>query len=143
MGLLDSLAGAAGQMMQNNGQNGHPLVESVLQMLSNGSAQGGLEGLVQQFSQAGLGHIVQSWIGGGANLPVSADQLQQALGDSHLNELAQKLGTSPSEISGQLAQVLPGLVDKLTPDGQMPQGGIQDALGALGGLGALGSLFGR
>jgi len=141
--LLDSLAGAAGQMMQNNGQNGHPLVESVLQTLSNGSAQGGLEGLVQQFSQAGLGHIVQSWIGGGANLPVSADQLQQALGDSHLSELAQKLGTSPSEISGQLAQVLPGLVDKLTPNGQLPQGGVQDALGALGGLGALGSLFGR
>ena len=74
---------------------------------------------------------------------VSADQLQQALGDSHLSELAQKLGTSPSEISGQLAQVLPGLVDKLTPNGQLPQGGVQDALGALGGLGALGSLFGR
>jgi len=143
MGLLDSLAGAAGQMMQNNGQNGHPLAEAVLQMLSNGSAQGGLEGLVQQFSQAGLGHIVQSWIGSGANLPISADQLQQVLGDSHLGSLAQQLGSSPSEISGQLAQVLPGLVDKLTPNGQLPQGGVQDALGALGGLGGLGSLFGR
>ncbi len=134
MGLLDSLAGTAGQMLQNDNGGNSPLIQAVLGMLNNGGAQGGLQGLVEQFSQAGLGNLVQSWIGTGANLPISADQLQQALGSSQIGALAQQLGTSPGEVSGQLAQVLPGLIDKLTPDGQLPQGGIQDALGALGGL---------
>lgn len=134
MGLLDSLAGAAGQMLQNDNGGNPQLIEAVLGMLNNGSAQGGLQGLIEQFSQAGLGNLMQSWIGTGANLPISADQLQQALGSANIGALAQQLGTSPGDVSGQLAQVLPGLVDKLTPDGQVPQGGIQDALGALGGL---------
>lgn len=133
MGLLDSLTGAAGQMMQNDGQ-GAPLVEAVMRMLNQGGAQGGLEGLVRQFTQSGLGDVVQSWIGTGANQPISADQVQQALGHGPLNELAQQVGGSSSDLARQLAQLLPGLVDKLTPDGQLPQGGLPDAIGALGGL---------
>jgi len=132
MGLLDSLTGAAGQMMQNDGQ-GAPLVEAVMRMLNQGGAQGGLEGLVRQFTQSGLGDVVQSWIGTGANQPISADQVQQALGHGPLNELAQQVGGSSSDLARQLAQFLPGLVDKLTPDGQIPQqDSLEKMLGSLG-----------
>lgn len=132
MGLLDTLAGAAGQMLQNQQGGGNAnLIQAVLGMLGSNSAHGGLEGLVNQFTQAGLGSQVQSWIGTGSNLPVSPDQLGQALGGSNIDALAQQTGIPGGDLSAQLAALLPGLIDKLTPDGQIPAGGIDNALGSL------------
>jgi uncharacterized protein YidB (DUF937 family) len=97
-------------------------------MLGSG---GGLNTLVQQFEQAGLGHMIQSWIGTGPNPPISPAQLQQVLGSGQLQALATKLGLSPEAVTSQLSQVLPHLVDGLTPNGQLPQG---DLLGGAMGM---------
>lgn len=100
---------------------GQGLAACVLELLSN--RQGGISGLVETFQQNGLGHIVSSWIGTGGNLPVSAEQIQQVLGNEQIEAFAQKAGIAPEAASSQLAEVLPGVVDKLTPDGEVPQGG--------------------
>jgi uncharacterized protein YidB (DUF937 family) len=103
------------------GESGQGLAASALELLSN--QQGGISGLVEKFQQNGLGNIVSSWIGTGANLPVSADQLQQVLGKEQIQAFAQKAGIVPETASSQLAEVLPDIVDKLTPNGEVPQGG--------------------
>lgn len=133
MGLLDSVMGAVmGQVQQQGG------VAGVLgELLANDGAGGGLRGLVEKFNEAGLGEVVGSWIGKGDNLPVSADQLKEVLGSDLLGKLAGQLGVDPAQASGQLADLLPGLVDKLTPQGVAPENGLGDAgdlLGMLGGL---------
>lgn len=136
MGLLDMVGG----MLGGSGAAGDPkaqLLQAALSMLQGGGAQaGGLAGLVQQFESNGLGNIVQSWIGTGSNLPISAEQLQQVLGNGTLSSLAQQSGLSPDAVSGQLSELLPGVIDKLTPNGQLPEGGInlQSAMSMLGGL---------
>lgn len=124
MGLLDSLAGS---LLGSKAEAPSPLVSSVLDMLGQG---GGLGGLVQAFQQNGLGHLVDSWIGTGQNLPVSPDQIQQALGPK-VQELAQQHGLSADSVSKALSQFLPGLVDHLTPNGQAPQGDLGAGLSAL------------
>jgi len=118
MGLLDSVVGAlAGG--QGGGNSG--LVDVVMQLINN--QPGGLGGLVQSFQQGGLGEVVNSWVSTGQNLPVSAEQLQAVLGGGQLQNIAAQLGVSPEQASGSLAELLPQVVDKLTPDGQLPQGG--------------------
>lgn len=133
MGLLDSVMGAVmGQVQQQGG------VGAVLgQLLANDGEGGGLRGLVEKFNEAGLGEVVGSWIGKGENLPVSADQLKEVLGSDLLGKLAGQLGVDPAQASGQLAELLPGLVDKLTPQGVAPENGLGNAgelLGMLSGL---------
>ena len=106
-------------------------------LLANDGAQGGLGGLVEKFNQAGLGEVVGSWIGKGENLPVSADQIREVLGSDAVGQIAGQLGIDPSQASGQLAELLPGLIDKLTPQGTAPEGGLGNAgdlFGMLGGL---------
>lgn len=118
MGLLDSVVGAlAGG--QGGGNNG--LMDVVMQLINN--QPGGLGGLVQSFQQGGLGEIVNSWVSTGQNLPISAEQLQSVLGGGQLQDIAAKLGVSPEQASGSLADLLPQVVDKLTPNGQVPEGG--------------------
>ena len=119
MGLLDQMAGAlAGGQSGGNGA----LLETVLKLV-NDPRHGGLEGLVQAFQKGGLGEIVNSWVSTGQNLPVSPEQVQSALGDSSMQAIAAQLGVSPEQASGSLADLLPQLVDQLTPNGQLPQGG--------------------
>jgi uncharacterized protein YidB (DUF937 family) len=81
---------------------------------------GGLQGLVQSFHNNGLGSLVSSWVSTGQNLPISADQIHQALGSSQVQALATKAGISPDAAGSAIAQLLPTLVDKLTPSGQVP-----------------------
>lgn len=120
MNLFDDVAGKlAGST--TGGSGGQGLVTSVVEMLSG--HQGGLAGLAAAFQQKGLGDIVSSWIGTGQNLPVSADQVQQVLGEEQIRTFAQKTGISTEAAGQQLADLLPGVVDKLTPNGQIPQGG--------------------
>jgi len=74
---------------------------------------------VQQFHDKGLGSLVSSWVGTGQNLPISADQLQHVLGSDQVKELAAKAGISPETASSHLSQLLPMLIDHLTPNGQV------------------------
>lgn len=138
MGLLDSVLGMAQQALSEPGTGGGggstpDLLQAALGMLNNDAPGGGLGGLVQAFQQGGLGNVVQSWIGTGQNLPISAEQLQSVLGGDNgpLAQIAGKLGMNPADVAGQLSQLLPQLVDTATPDGQLPQGG---GLGALADL---------
>jgi uncharacterized protein YidB (DUF937 family) len=120
MGLFDSVVGAlAGG--QGGGNSG--LMDVVMQLIN--SQPGGLGGLVQSFQQGGLGDIVNSWVSTGQNLPVSAEQLQSVLGGGALQNIAAQLGVSPEQASGSLAELLPQVVDKLTPNGQIPEGGTE------------------
>ena len=138
MGLLDSVAGMLGAAQGGPAADGNAaLINAVVGMLGNGSAAGGLGGLVSQFTQGGLGEVIGSWISTGQNLPISAEQLQSVLGSGVMSSLAQQTGLSQGDLAGPLAQILPQVVDRLTPDGQLPQGGLGD-VGSL-----LGQLLGR
>jgi uncharacterized protein YidB (DUF937 family) len=104
--------------------------------------QGGIDGLLQKFNAAGLGDVAKSWVAKGPNLPVSGDQIAKVFGDGPIQGLAQQVGLQPSQVSGGLAQLLPGLVDQLTPDGQSVGGdALQKGLASLLGGGGKG-LFG-
>jgi len=119
MSLLDQALGAfaGGQSGDNSA-----LLQTVM-LLVNNPQNGGLEGLIQSFQQGGLGEIVNSWVSTGQNLPISAEQIQSVLGGSSLSGLAAQLGVSPEQASGSLADMLPQLIDQMTPNGQIPQGG--------------------
>ncbi len=114
MGLLDNLEGMA--MSKVAGSN--PEAAAVLQMIQ--SHPGGVDGLVQSFHSNGLGGLINSWTSNGANQPVSAAQIQQVLGSEKVQAFAQKLGVSPEAASSTLAQLLPTVIDKLTPNGAVP-----------------------
>ncbi len=162
MSLLNTVLGALGQ--QSGGAGGNPLLQIVLGMLSNGqgggqaggglggllgsalgggggmnAAQGGgaggLGALIEQFSRNGMGEQMQSWIGTGQNMPISPDQLTQVLGSDQIGSIAQQLGVSPNAASGQLAELLPQVIDRLTPNGSVPQGGLGDIGSLLSMLG--------
>lgn len=135
MGLLDSVMGAVGQSVSNSlgtavsgalgdqlgqalgGGNAAGMLQAVTALLER---SGGLQGLVQQFQQGGLGEVVASWISTGQNLPVSPEQIGQVLGRDTLGQVAQTLGMDADQAAGPLAQFLPQIVDALTPQGQMP-----------------------
>jgi uncharacterized protein YidB (DUF937 family) len=85
-----------------------------------GGLLGGLGGLLNKLQQGGLGNAANSWIGSGQNQPVSPGQLGSALGPNIIKTLAQQSGISEDELTKQLSQVLPGIVDKLTPNGRLP-----------------------
>jgi uncharacterized protein YidB (DUF937 family) len=91
---------------------------------SPGQAQGGLLGglgaLVQNFQQAGHGDVINSWIGSGQNQPITSDQLQQALGPQAVDNLSRLTGVTATDLIPELARALPGLIDRLTPHGRMP-----------------------
>lgn len=134
MSLLDNLGSLLGG--QGGQAGGNSLISVAGDLLQKA---GGVQGLANMLQQHGLGEQVQSWVGAGANQPVSGHQLGQALQGgglgSVLQEAAGKLGVDPGQLLGGLAQVLPHAVDHMTPDGQIPQGGAGGfGLGALAGL---------
>jgi uncharacterized protein YidB (DUF937 family) len=140
MGLLDNALGMLGGGQQQTDDPDDPkakLMQAALALLSNNSQVGGLSGLLDRFQQAGLGQMVGSWIGSGQNQPISAEQVQQVLGDGPLQNLSAETGVPPEQAAGHLSDLLPGLIDRLTPNGELPQGGLGQA-GAL-----LGQLLGR
>ena len=119
MSLLDQVVGA---LAGGESGGGSTLLQTVLQLVNNPQT-GGLEGLIRSFQQGGLGDIVNSWVAKGQNLPVSGEQIESVLGGSVLQDLAAQLGVSPQQASGSLADVLPRLIDQMTPNGELPQGG--------------------
>jgi uncharacterized protein YidB (DUF937 family) len=135
MGLLGSLAGNLMSNLLGNlsgGGGNAQLLSGVVQLLTQ-SQSGGLGGLMQAFEQKGLGSIMSSWIGTGQNLPISADQLQNVLGSSQLQQLAQHMGMTPQNASSQLAEFLPNIIDKLTPNGKVESGLLEQGLSFLKG----------
>ena len=143
MGLLDSLIGAATEAAMGaqrgtgaasaggaGGLNPQLLITLVSTLLNNA---GGLQGLLAKLQSAGLGEAAKSWVGTGANQPVNPEQLGEALGPDLMGVIAAQLGGNQAQASTTLADLLPGLIDQLTPQGQVP---------ADNGLGALGALLG-
>lgn len=119
MGLLDTALGMLGANNQANDPKAM-LIQAAIGLLSNQQQGGGLQNLLGAFQNAGLGNIVSSWVSTGQNLPISADQIQQALGGGHLSQLASASGLSHEDTAQQLSDLLPGLIDKMTPNGQVP-----------------------
>jgi uncharacterized protein YidB (DUF937 family) len=132
MGLLDSVIGALGAHGGSPGGGANDLLGVVSGLIQQ---HGGLGGLLQQFQHGGLGEVAQSWVSTGQNLPLTPDQLGGVLGGDKVAQIAQQLGLSHGDVLGQLSQMLPQVVDKLTPHGEVPQGSV-------GGTGDLGALLG-
>ncbi len=132
MGLFDSVIGALGAQAGGNG--GSDPLQALMGLMNQ---SGGLPGLLQQLQQGGLGEAVASWISTGPNQTVSADALGQALGGDTVAGFARQLGIDPQQGLGMLAQLLPQVVDGLSPQGRLPEGlgqGGGDLAGMLGGL---------
>lgn len=152
MGLLDSVLGTVmgGNATQGGGTtrgldlggivgaltSNPQMLQAISAMLGHDGSQRGLGGLMARFQQAGLGDVIGSWVGTGANKSISGEQLQRAPGPDTISEMAARLGMNTRDTAGQWSDMLPGLIDRLTPNGQAPQGGLGNAgdlMGMLGG----------
>lgn len=138
MGLLDQIGGALGGLGQPAASQGQGqqalLMQLAMQLLQQ---NGGLQGVLRQFQQNGLGDLISSWVGTGSNKSFSVEQLRATFGEGQLSQLAQTHQVPEQDLLSGLSAMLPQLVDKMTPDGQVNTG--DDLLRQ--GLGALGSLF--
>ncbi len=137
MSLLDSLLGAV-----TGGSDKKQMLAGLVGQLLTGhsSAPGapqGLGGLVEQFQKNGLGDLIGSWVGTGANQSASPDQIHQALGPDTIQHFAQQLGLGGPQVSSMLAEILPHMVDQVTPNGDVPHANDLQGMiaGLLGGLG--------
>lgn len=146
MSLLDAVLGAVSKNSQGSSgledlvgmvSNNPQLLQIATNLLGNDGGAGGLQGLVAKFQQAGMGDVIASWIGTGQNQAISGEQLGNVLGNDSLSGLASQLGVSTGDVAGQLSGILPGLVDKLTPSGQPPAGGLGNVDDLMGTLGAV------
>ncbi|MFF4434556.1 YidB family protein [Streptomyces sp. NPDC001513] len=138
--LLGSLLGGGGQGGSGGAGN---ILGALIGALGAGGAGGAggqaaagngannpLGGLMDMLTKSGLADQAQSWIGTGENKPVSADQIKEALPDGALQKAAEQAGVSPEQAADQIAQTLPQAVDKLTPQGQVPSGSLEDIIKA-------------
>ena len=145
MGLLDSVIGALANSQPGvqppaagatQGTAGSVLLSTVIAMLANGqhaqgAGVGGLGDLIGRFTRGGMGDVIGSWIGQGPNASISADQLSNVLGDDTIGQIAAQLGLSRGDAAGQLSQMLPEVVNQLTPQGEAPVGGFSEDMGDL------------
>jgi uncharacterized protein YidB (DUF937 family) len=122
MGLFDKIVTIVGDNI-SGGTEQKGLMEQAINLINN-PAIGGLPGLINKFENGGLGEIISSWVGTGANQPISADQIINALGTERIKEIAGKLGIPEDQVSSGLASVLPQIIDKLTPNGKVPEGDV-------------------
>jgi len=132
MGLMDEILAMAGSSGAQQGQHASAL--GAIMSMINSPQVGGLAGLQSMFQQGGLGNIISSWINTGQNLPVSASQLQNVLHGGALQQAAQQAGMDPSQLTGMMSSLLPHLVDKLSPNGQLPDASALQKM--MQGLGA-------
>lgn len=114
MGLLDSIAGTV--LGKLGGEQGS--ITQVAMDLFN--QNGGLNGILEKFKENGLGETAASWVGNGENISISAEQISSVLGNGAIADMAAKFGINPDTLSAQIAEHLPTLVDKLTPNGEAP-----------------------
>lgn len=131
-GILGQLLGS----VMGGQQAGQPnAIAGILQQVI--ASNGGVSGVISRFQGAGLGDRVQSWVGTGQNMPVSADQVGQAFPDSQLQQWADQAGTTPDKMKAVLAEALPHAIDHATPGGEVPPPGTTPDLSGL-----VGRLFG-
>ena len=143
MGLFDQIAGQALGALGGGGSGGGPQNQLLSLITGLVNQHGGLEGLLQQFAAKGHGDHAASWVGTGQNLPISGDHINQVFGADKVQQLAQQAGLPAAAVSSGLADLLPKVVDHLTPQGSIGghdliQSGLQKLL-----QGGLGSLLGR
>jgi len=112
--LFDSFAGAVLGKVMGGEQGG--MGQVAMEMFNQ---NGGLNGILDKFNQGGLADVAASWVGKGENLSISADQISSVLGSGQIAEMAAKFGITPEVLSSQIAQHLPSVVDKLTPNGEI------------------------
>jgi uncharacterized protein YidB (DUF937 family) len=127
MGIFDEVMAVAG--LAGSAQSGqHANALSAIMEYVNSPQVGGLAGLQQKFQEKGLGGVMSSWVGSGQNLPISTEQLQGVLHSGALEQVAAKAGIDPSQLTSMMTTLLPHVVDKLTPDGQVPEAGALSQL---------------
>ena len=113
------------------GSSVNSILDQAISLINN-PATGGLPGFIEAFKNKGLGDIVSSWIGTGENKPISPDQIKQALGSDKIQQIAERLGISKDLASQHLSELLPQIIDKLTPSGKLPEEGkLGEALSLL------------
>lgn len=150
MGLLDGILGSVGGSQQAGGQN--PLAGMLSGMFGGNQQQGsnmlgmvmglvqqmgGISGVLDMFRQRGLGRQADSWVGTGPNEPISGEDVQNVFGSSQVDSIASKLGVSSEQASSGIAQVLPELINRFTPEGRVPENQndlMSQAMSGLGGL---------
>ena len=135
MGFLDGLLGnvLGGQSASANHPIESMITQHVLGMITN-QQTGGLNGLLEKFKTAGLGAAAASWVGNGPNQTITPQQIQAVLGSPQIQQMAARFGIPTDQVASHLAQILPGLIDHLTPNGQVPtHSALQDAVGMLAG----------
>ena len=118
MSILDSILGATEQHSETNQEQHSNLAQSAMQMFGN---HAGLSDLMRNAESQGIGHIFQSWVSTGTNQPIAPQQVQGLVGQDRINQLAARVGIPPAIASAALARILPVVVDKLTPQGKLPQ----------------------
>ncbi|MGP4045737.1 YidB family protein [Streptomyces sp. 2A115] len=134
--LLGGLLGGdgGGGRSGSAGSGGGAILGSLLQALMNGRSGGGgsgtnpLGGLLDMLTKAGLAEQRDSWVGTGENQPVTGAQIQQALPDDTLKQVSEQAGVTTDQAATELARTLPEAVDRLTPDGHLPSGSIEDVI---------------
>lgn len=127
MGLFDSLAGA---VLSKVGGDKGAMVQVAMDLFNQ---NGGLEGVLEKFKAGGLAEQAASWVSKGENLPISAEQISQVLGSSAVTAIAAKLGMDSGEISSKIAEYLPQVIDKMTPNGEV-DANSNDVMSAIMGL---------
>ncbi|MET9088171.1 YidB family protein [Streptomyces sp. NPDC004237] len=123
----NDLESMLGSLLGGEGKNAG-LLTALIAAMSHGQGGGSLGGLLETLARSGLTAQKDSWVGTGANQPVTGDQLQQALPDDTLQQVAEEAGTTPEQAADQLARVLPDAVDRLTPEGEVPKASIEDLI---------------
>lgn len=113
MGLFDILAGS---MLGKLGGDKGAIAQVAIDLFNQ---NGGLPGVLEKFKAAGFADEVASWVGTGANLPISAAQIVQVLGNATIQAASSKLGIQADEISAKIAEYLPQVVDRMTPNGEV------------------------
>jgi uncharacterized protein YidB (DUF937 family) len=125
MGLFDAIVGQVSSTLVNTGTSGgQGGLMDIVSGLINNPQTGGIEGLVKSFQDKGLGDAMASWIGTGVNQAISGEQIRHVLGSEQVQALAQKFGLSSTDMTEGLSRLLPEVIDKLTPNGQVPEGGL-------------------
>ena len=134
MGLLDDVIRSTIGGGSSPSQGRSPIMMALLALLASrvmsgqGSRpqapqagdMGGLRDLVDRFRQGGLQDVIGSWIGTGPNKPIAPNQLHDVLGGETVDELSRQTGMPRDDLLSELSRLLPGVVDKLTPNGQLP-----------------------
>jgi uncharacterized protein YidB (DUF937 family) len=116
MGIFDAITGMAERHPDVSEEQHSSLLQGAMSMFGN---SGGVSRLLNNAQSHGLGGIVQSWIGTGANQPIAEGQLQSVVGQDRIKELAGRAGVPPAIAAAALSRILPIVVDKLTPHGKV------------------------